>query len=463
MADENRTSIPTRRQFLTGAGAIAGGLLVARTPAAAAVAAPEAPAPEAAPAFLRYGLGTQQAVTRYDVTTFTPGSQQLASLQRGVAAMKARPSSDPTSWAAQANVHAVFCDNPPAGITRVHYSWRFLPWHRAYLYYFEKIVRAASGDPTLSLPYWNWSTNLQIPSQYWGTSNPLFDPRRTKGPNDRLDPRNTAIANLLRITSFPPFGGEEPEGNAGALEVGPHNYVHGWIGGDMGRFSTAALDPVFWAHHANVDRVWYLWNREGNANPGGSWLTTSYPFYDIDRGAMVDVPFAQAASFPVVYAAPPAQVLAVSDPAGSPRIDAGQTTAPVAISAGAVENVLGAMPGPAATLRVVGATLPADEAVTVHVLARPQAGAAAPTDDQAFAGSFTLVPTGPHHAQHPPVNVHVALGTGFLRAVMANQASGMTGGAPQPASVSFSLSPQATDGTGAAGAVSYDRLELHVP
>jgi tyrosinase len=42
--------------------------------------------------------------------------------------------------------------------------------------------------------------------------------------------------------------------------------VHGWVGGDMGSIATAAFDPVFWAHHAMIDRIWYLWQLKHGVN-----------------------------------------------------------------------------------------------------------------------------------------------------------------------------------------------------
>jgi tyrosinase len=41
-----------------------------------------------------------------------------------------------------------------------------------------------------------------------------------------------------------------------------HNIVHGWVGGFRGIMSSVELspnDPVFFLHHANVDRLWALW------------------------------------------------------------------------------------------------------------------------------------------------------------------------------------------------------------
>jgi tyrosinase len=38
-----------------------------------------------------------------------------------------------------------------------------------------------------------------------------------------------------------------------------HNDVHGWVGGSMSVVPIAAYDPIFYSHHAMIDRLWYLW------------------------------------------------------------------------------------------------------------------------------------------------------------------------------------------------------------
>jgi tyrosinase len=47
----------------------------------------------------------------------------------------------------------------------------------------------------------------------------------------------------------------------GDLEMNPHNTVHGMVGGAgfMSDPYLAALDPIFWLHHCNVDRLWQAW------------------------------------------------------------------------------------------------------------------------------------------------------------------------------------------------------------
>jgi tyrosinase len=50
-----------------------------------------------------------------------------------------------------------------------------------------------------------------------------------------------------------------------ALEDGPHNSVHMWVGGTMSNIMISPTDPLFWMNHAQVDRLWSLWQP---AHPG---------------------------------------------------------------------------------------------------------------------------------------------------------------------------------------------------
>ena len=34
---------------------------------------------------------------------------------------------------------------------------------------------------------------------------------------------------------------------------------------DVGNIGTSAFDPIFWSHHVQIDRLWYLWQlKNGN-------------------------------------------------------------------------------------------------------------------------------------------------------------------------------------------------------
>jgi tyrosinase len=54
----------------------------------------------------------------------------------------------------------------------------------------------------------------------------------------------------------------------------------------MSFFNTAALDPIFWLHHANIDRLWTVWLRRdvGHQNPADAKWLTDLPFHFRDAG-----------------------------------------------------------------------------------------------------------------------------------------------------------------------------------
>jgi tyrosinase len=95
------------------------------------------------------------------------------------------------------------------------------------------------------------------------------------------EPHFTGPASA-RIAGFggPVTGWNHSGGTVGSLENTPHGDVHVGVGGIkplgwMSRFETAGRDPIFWLHHANIDRLWEVWLRQagGRANPSDApWL-----------------------------------------------------------------------------------------------------------------------------------------------------------------------------------------------
>jgi hypothetical protein len=257
--------------------------------------------------------GAQGVRVRRSIASLT--AAQLDALRAGIAAMKARPASDPTSWAYQANIHGTV-DSParPAWSTCQHGNFYFLSWHRMYLYYFERILRAASGSADLTLPYWDYSRPEQraLPEPFRippDAANPLFVRQRAPAANQGGTLPESAVdaqESLLPIdfstssSGGTSFGGRrlaEPSHFSsfpGSLEQQPHNVVHVLLGGPDGWMSDpdfAAQDPIFWLHHANIDRLWSRWLAlgGGRANPtDAGWLDTRFAFFD-ERGTRVEM------------------------------------------------------------------------------------------------------------------------------------------------------------------------------
>ena len=188
--------------------------------------------------------------------------EQLGSLRNGVAAMKALPASDPRSWRFQANIHGTLGPaTSPLFNQCEHGTLLFLAWHRGYLYYFERILRQAAGDPSLTLPYWDWTASPTLPAAFRtpaDSSNPLYENSRTINDGSAL-PSEVVVDDLNTALDSVPFPPSGSIGFSPSLEDSPHGQVHVFVGGNMRRVPTAANDPIFWLHHCNIDRLWNHW------------------------------------------------------------------------------------------------------------------------------------------------------------------------------------------------------------
>ena len=226
---------------------------------------------------------------------------------------------DPRSWRFQAAIHGfpgvtASLRHPKHWGSCRHNSWFFLPWHRVYLFYFESMIQFHLDDPTWALPYWDYTKIddepariLPKPFRSPTTGNELFTSQRDSRVNDETSPE-PLIAGLcdardaLRLGDFATdpasaagsFAGGvvddvTPNQRAlGSLELTPHGQVHGLVGGASGlmsRFETAGLDPVFWLHHCNLDRLWEVWIAKWGADllpTDDAWLDTEFEVFDSD-------------------------------------------------------------------------------------------------------------------------------------------------------------------------------------
>src|SRR5579883_441458 len=193
------------------------------------------------------------------------------------------PGTDPRNWVNLAKVHNDFCP---------HANWWFLPWHRAYLYYFELTCQDVLADPTFRLPYWDWTSYPRIPGPFLNQSSSLWDGTRDSGGNIEIPTevvgapviQNIAgSSNWIDLFSGATLNDQQRSPRAsGVLEATPHNGVHGIVGGDMGNYMSP-LDPIFWLHHCNVDRIWASWARIPNHSgpPDTLWQNHKLAqFYD---------------------------------------------------------------------------------------------------------------------------------------------------------------------------------------
>ena len=285
-----------RRDFLLAALSGLGGLGLAGCADVPGLVSPSGRAIE-----LAETLPTQKICsnvrTRRNIYCLSESSPDVIAYRAGVAAMMALPSSDPTSWEAQRAIHWTTVGSPPTSLYNLceHSSLFFLSWHRMYLYWFERIIRAKSGNSAFALPYWGYSPtgtrNLPVHFRVPATpANVLYDANRNAASNAGTNMLASLVDPGLALLelAFYDFQGD--------LELTPHNSVHtpgvqGW----MGSVPTAALDPIFYLHHCNIDRLWCVWLAQGGGrvNPTDApWLTNVYQFYN-ESGATVNMTGAQ--------------------------------------------------------------------------------------------------------------------------------------------------------------------------
>lgn len=239
---------------------------------------------------------------RRSLATLAPNDPIIQTYRDAVAQMKALASTDRRSWQAQAQIHFDHCP---------HGNWFFLPWHRAYLHYFEMICRDLTGNEDFALPYWDWTAEPSVPAPFWGaSSNPLFQPGRSATSSsvaNSLLVGRPVIDDILSEVDFQVFGsgaasGQRQRTTTGRLEGTPHNYVHGFVGGVMGSYMSP-LDPVFWMHHNMVECLWVEWNLvRKNANPSASqWTGVQFTGNFCDTsGNPVDVSVGVTALMPLL-------------------------------------------------------------------------------------------------------------------------------------------------------------------
>ncbi|BBN06805.1 polyphenol oxidase [Marchantia polymorpha subsp. ruderalis] len=271
--------------------------------------------------------------------------------------MKGLDPDDPRSFKAQWHIHCAFCmgayfepNNPNDIKLQYHYSWAFAPWHRMYLYFHERILGDLIGDKSFALPVWNWDNQQEgdggnqmpwmfAPLNFGATpselSNAIRNPEHFPPQVVRLDPccyyedmgivydsnlafMHRAVVSSVSSTNFlgKPYraGQTEDTNGPGSIEENGHNIIHSWTGSnylkihpnnsDMGTFLFTAKDPIFYSHHANVDRLWTVWkslkidpstrrgSRKREDPTDSDFLDTQFAFYN-HKKELVNVKISQ--------------------------------------------------------------------------------------------------------------------------------------------------------------------------
>jgi len=274
----------------------------------------------------------------YDLT-----DEELRTLCKAVGYMRNdMPTDSPLHWENYGRQHAHHCTEAGDNNPQVHWSWHFLPWHRGYVYFLERILanilttKLNIDGSKFAYPYWDWMTHKEIPNtrlrEQAGLASPLFGYDLTqenmvnadnlgfdntalydgnRGPSilkPKMDPNNeltvdsqnhvrdaiyyTSPEYIYKILNAPweQFGGKstiDRNTGQGLLEQNPHNDGHDWVGTRIGKNRTmgtlryAALDPIFYMHHGNIDRIFSMYSQP-MPDLDGPWGQQTYQYTDID-------------------------------------------------------------------------------------------------------------------------------------------------------------------------------------
>lgn len=247
----------------------------------------------------------------------------IAKYNKALSIMKSLPYDDPRSFSRQAELHCLFCtgaydqQNSETPLN-IHRTWLFFPWHRMMIYFHERILGSLIKDDTFALPVWTWDIpqGMMIPDFYVDKNLSFFHSERdfshfppqvvdlhysgekNLSREDQMDTNlafmyNQMISGAKKTELFMGCTYKANDGycnGPGTVESAPHNTLHTWIGSglnpgreDMGKFYSAAKDPIFFAHHSNIDRLWEVWrdmNRHQLDIQDPDWLESFFFFYD---------------------------------------------------------------------------------------------------------------------------------------------------------------------------------------
>jgi hypothetical protein len=179
---------------------------------------------------------------------------------------------------------------------QAHGGCFFLPWHRQFLFEFERELNKVA--PGVTIPYWDWTktsprTGEAIFNAF--TNDPVWD-RAGGGAGNAPIPgpffRNWFADGRTCLRDF-----FQNRGNVGGQGISwtfsssqqiarlaagrdpfstfsnvlelSHGTVHVAVGGTMSIVATSPTDPIFYSHHAYVDKIWSDWQNSGNGNSFG--------------------------------------------------------------------------------------------------------------------------------------------------------------------------------------------------
>ena len=310
------------------------------------------------------GASAQSAKLRQSVSSASLRPQTLVSYKKAVTAMLALPPQDPRNWYRQAIIHVLDCPHGnwwfmpwhrgylanfesicrelsgDADFALPYWDWSATPKIPPSLFedvlspsdssFLENSAAFDAGFTTSLMAFFNSVTPLQrewlnrrgfpdvdtLMSEIGGS---LVDRQFARhltavSPDLPAFAQQAVAESYVRLCIKPDSAGEYSftefaseltndhyvGGTHSPIESGPHDNVHGGIDGLMGAFMSP-VDPIFWMHHCNIDRIWDVWSRRQvrlglrGFPDEAAWGAEPFPFF-VDKAGN-PLPSSKAADY----------------------------------------------------------------------------------------------------------------------------------------------------------------------
>ncbi|EGF79547.1 hypothetical protein BATDEDRAFT_12457 [Batrachochytrium dendrobatidis JAM81] len=217
---------------------------------------------------------------------------QRSAYVEAIKCLQSTPSAFPENLRAVSLYGDLFYTHYSAG-GLAHLGAVFLPWHRVFMQNFEDLMRGACGYSG-PMVYWDWSLDASDPS-----NSPVWSSDFMGGNGDP----DTGCINSDCISSGPFYGltGVHPSHHCvkrrfdlahgmyssfytpevvskivrtsqtylefrHEIETKPHGSIHSGVGGNFATATISTNDPLFFLHHTNMDRLWWIWQSQSQRN-----------------------------------------------------------------------------------------------------------------------------------------------------------------------------------------------------
>jgi tyrosinase len=248
---------------------------------------PEGEPPHQNKAFLKMSAAPVTGRVRKSLTSLT--TEELEKLKTAFIGIMNLGTDDLNGYFQNAAIHGLplaFCQ---------HHDPGFQPWHRVQMWAFENCLRSIEGCEEVTLPYWDF--NELLPDWMYaapfgsytlpidigtasGSTNPNYKAGYQTNRYDAQTILNNFNADVMKYYAnaqtevwWDNFNGLL-DGTPSLDFISGHDSGHDATGDTMSKQNVSAFDPIFWFYHCNLDRMWWIWQANNDAQTVDGFMKT---------------------------------------------------------------------------------------------------------------------------------------------------------------------------------------------